>query len=163
MALWQSKCKRCCRTGCGREPCCSRRCGWESATAGTASTPGSQRFSRNGSASLPYTAAGYPVALFPLSARPCAYSTRGRQDVELCFADSSRDSCLYQSAVLVALANLPGNLLSLALVGRVGRSTLMASSLAISAAAALAAWSSPALPSPSLERRQNRKQLDLKC
>jgi hypothetical protein len=54
-------------------------------------------------------------------------------------------------------------LLSLALVGRVGRSTLMASSLAISAAAALAAWSSPALPSPSLERRQNRKQLDLKC
>ena len=69
---------------------------------------------------------------------------------------------MYQSAVLVALANLPGNLLSLALVGRVGRNTLMASSLAISAAAALAAWSSPALPSPSLERRKNRKQLDLK-
>ena len=38
--------------------------------------------------------------------------------VELCFASSGSDSCLYQSALLVALASLPGNLLSVFLADR---------------------------------------------
>ncbi|EKX55521.1 hypothetical protein GUITHDRAFT_62632 [Guillardia theta CCMP2712] len=62
------------------------------------------------------------------------------KNVALCWGEASTRSCLYQTAVLVALSNLPGNILSLLLVDVIGRNTLLSVSMFLSALSAIGAW-----------------------
>jgi len=68
---------------------------------------------------------------------PTLFKQRG---VNLCFNGADRMSCVYQSALFVACANAPGNIISLLLVDRLGRNPLMSTSMVGASLAALAAW-----------------------
>lgn len=59
--------------------------------------------------------------------------------VSLCWSGELSPSCLYETALVVALFNAPGNLLSLALVDRIGRNWLMSVSVVVAATAVMLA------------------------
>ena len=63
------------------------------------------------------------------------------KQVSMCWSGQLSPSCLYETSLVVALFNAPGNLLSFALVDRLGRKGLMCFSLLVGATAVLLASS----------------------
>lgn len=64
-----------------------------------------------------------------------------KKEVHLCLDKSDAENCLYQSALVVALAAAPGNALALAIVDSVGRNKVLPASLLLSTLSALgASW-----------------------
>jgi putative MFS transporter len=61
------------------------------------------------------------------------------KQVSLCWSGETNPSCLYETSLVVALFNAPGNLLSLVLVDRIGRNWLMSSSVVVAASAVMLA------------------------
>jgi putative MFS transporter len=61
------------------------------------------------------------------------------KEVSLCWSGEENPSCLYETSLVVALFNAPGNLLSLVLVDRIGRNWLMSSSVVVAASAVMLA------------------------